>query len=806
MKQFVGIFCAVLMVVALQVRASVPEHLMLMPWPQSVEQQEGFLALGATLTWQLEGSESPRIEKAVQRFSARLARQSTAPVKLQAFRKSRQQPQPLLHIRVASDQADKNFTAPGLDESYTLAVSHAQITISAVTSLGALHALETLSQLVSPTDNQLIIPAVIIRDAPRFIWRGALIDVARHFLPLETLKRQLDAMAAAKLNVFHWHLTDDQGWRLASERFPLLQQKASGGQFYTRDQVREIIAYAWDRGIHVLPEIDMPGHVSALALAYPALMSAPGPYQPEERWGVHKPLLNPASEEVYRFVSELLKETAALFPFEYLHIGGDEVDPEHWYNNPEIVDFMQQHQLADAAALHAYFNQRVEKILAGMDKKMIGWDEILHEDLSRNIVIQSWQGQDALGEAVKRGFKGILSTGFYLDQPQTAGFHYRNEPVPQAMAMDQNIHPDESWQSWQMSLPRKRGAPVEAVFTLIQNPAGDWRGYIDFKGKARRELNQVRFVHNTLRFSLDTWMGPLSAHLQVDRKNPGGFVRVGNAPYVAALQQVAGSDKVGTRPPAGTLPVAVGSEDAARILGGELALWAEMVNESVIDLRLWPRGFVVAERLWSAKEKRDEDHLYHRLQVISDWSAEVVGLQHRRQQEEGIRQWLGIADIQPLLVLSQALEPAHYYHRHHEKSAHGFYSRRDPLNLLADTLPAESLTVYQLQRAVDYWLHHPDDTDAEKVIRSLLESWVANYPAVMATADEQQTLVRELAQQVQMISRLGLYLLDRLAQQKPLSQGEAREAQAILVEAMKMREEVVVAVVFPVESLLDAAR
>src|SRR5690606_2809463 len=216
-----------------------------------------------------------------------------------------------------------------------------------------------------------------------FPWRGALIDASRHFFSIQTLKRQIDAMAAAKLNVFHWHLTDDQGWRMESKTFPLLQQKASGGKYYTQQEIRELVDYAWQRGIHVLPEIDMPGHVSALALAYPELMSAPGPYQAEERWGVHKPTLNPANREVYIFVEKLFTEVAALFPFAYIHIGGDEVDTEHWLNNPAIKTFMQEQQLADQHALQAYFNRRVADILAQHQRKMIGWDEIQHPDLPR---------------------------------------------------------------------------------------------------------------------------------------------------------------------------------------------------------------------------------------------------------------------------------------------------------------------------------------------------------------------------------------------------------------------------------------
>ncbi|BAN96652.1 beta-N-acetylhexosaminidase [Plautia stali symbiont] len=178
----------------------------------------------------------------------------------------------------------------------------------------------------------------------------------------------------------------------------------------------------------MVPEIDLPGHASALAVAMSELMSAPGPYAMERGWGVFKPLLDPSNEAVFRFIDTLIGEVAAIFPDPYIHIGGDEVDPSQWNASPKIQQFMRDYGLQDAHALQAWFNQRVEKILAAHQRRMLGWDEVYHPDLPKSIVIQSWQGQDALSEVVKQGYRGILSTGFYLDQPQSAAYHYRNEP------------------------------------------------------------------------------------------------------------------------------------------------------------------------------------------------------------------------------------------------------------------------------------------------------------------------------------------------------------------------------------------
>ena len=193
-------------------------------------------------------------------------------------------------------------------------------------------------------------------------WRGLLLDSARHFIPLPDIKRQIDGMAAAKLNVLHWHLTDDQGWRFTSKRYPKLTQLASDGLFYTPEQMREIVRYAAERGIRVVPEIDMPGHASAIAVAYPELMSAPGPYAMERHWGVLKPVLDPTKEATYTFADAMVSELAAIFPDPYLHIGGDEVDDSQWKANAAIQRFMRDNKLADSHALQAYFNRKLETI------------------------------------------------------------------------------------------------------------------------------------------------------------------------------------------------------------------------------------------------------------------------------------------------------------------------------------------------------------------------------------------------------------------------------------------------------------
>jgi hexosaminidase len=273
------------------------------------------------------------------------------------------------------------------------------------------------------------VPALHIEDRPRFPWRGLMLDVSRHWMPMSVVLRNLDAMAAVKLNVFHWHLSDDQGFRVESKVFPKLQQLGSDGNFYTQAEVRSVIAYARNLGIRVVPEFDIPGHTTCWFVGYPELASAPGPFQIERKWGIFEPTLDVSREEVYTFLDGLLGEMASLFPDPYFHIGGDEVLDREWRENPAIQAFSVKNGIKNSLELHAYFNRRVQQLLTRHGKKMIGWDEVLAPGLTNDVVIQSWRGQKSLRDAAQKGYRGILSFGYYLDHVNTAAFHYQVDPL-----------------------------------------------------------------------------------------------------------------------------------------------------------------------------------------------------------------------------------------------------------------------------------------------------------------------------------------------------------------------------------------
>jgi hexosaminidase len=321
------------------------------------------------------------------------------------------------------------------DESYTLDVEAGQAVLHAQTDAGTMHGLETFLQLPLRDKDGWSLPIVAIRDRPRFPWRGLMIDVARRWQPVDVIERNLDAMAVVKLNVLHLHLTDDQGFRIESLTHPELQGRGSDGKFFTQAQMRALIAYAADRGIRIVPEFDIPGHATSWVVSHPELASQPGPYGIERQWGVFNPVLDPTNEATYALLGDFLGEMCALFPDTFMHIGGDENNGVQWNANARIQAFIREHGLKDNEGLHAYFNTRIAAILAKNGKRVVGWDEILHPDLPRECVIDSWRGPDALGDAARLGFDGILSNGYYIDLNYPASDHYLSDPLPAASSL-----------------------------------------------------------------------------------------------------------------------------------------------------------------------------------------------------------------------------------------------------------------------------------------------------------------------------------------------------------------------------------
>ncbi len=359
-------------------------------------------------------------------------------------------------------------------EGYALTVGADGIEIGARQPAGLFFGLQTLRQLIAASPKS--IPAVRIEDAPRFAYRGMHLDVSRHFFPIEFVKKFIDTMSAFKLNAFHWHLTDDQGWRLEIRKYPKLTEVGAWrketivgharrgpkgydgtphGGFYTQDEAREVVRYARERSITVIPEIEMPGHAVAALAAYPQLACTPGPFDVRTTWGISEDIFCP-SEETFAFLQNVLTEVMDVFPSEYIHIGGDEAPKARWKESLVAQEVIKREGLRDADELQSWFVRRVESFLNAHGRRLIGWDEILEGGLAPNATVMSWRGIKGGIAAAKQGHDVVMcpNDDLYFDhyqadpekEPLALGGMtpledtYRYEPVPDELTQDEAAH------------------------------------------------------------------------------------------------------------------------------------------------------------------------------------------------------------------------------------------------------------------------------------------------------------------------------------------------------------------------------
>ena len=349
----------------------------------------------------------------------------------------------------------KKVVAEPNEEAYTIEVTAKGVAISGQTAAAVFRGIQTLRKSLPIVEEtaQVVLPAVKIADEPRFGYRGMHLDCSRHFFPIEFVKRYIDLIALHGMNKFHWHITDDQGWRFESKKYPKLTSiggwrsgtvvgRNSGiddgirhGGFYTQDECREIVRYAADRHITIIPEIDMPGHMVAALAAYPEFGCTGGPYEVEHTWGVFADVLCPGKEQTFKFVEDVLSEVIDVFPSEYIHIGGDECPRDRWKKCPLCQQRIKDEGIKGEGKqtaedhLQGYFTKRVEKFLHAKGKRLIGWDELLGCDVDVTSTIMSWRGAEPGAKAAKLGHDVIMTPNspMYFDHYQTDKTN--NEPL-----------------------------------------------------------------------------------------------------------------------------------------------------------------------------------------------------------------------------------------------------------------------------------------------------------------------------------------------------------------------------------------
>jgi hexosaminidase len=414
--------------------------LAIIPWPQKVTLHAGAFKLTPDI-----GIYVDYASRETGKFLTERLRQSTG-YPLKAHTKFVSSTAMKDGILLTTKDANTNLGAEG----YELTIAPDSIVIRAPTQAGLFYGAQTLFQLLPPeifsanlvTNVDWQMPCVQIEDWPRFKWRGLMLDVSRHFYNKSEVETILDAMALHKLNMFHWHLTDDQGWRIEIKKYPKLTQigawragvgfgldpkstTAYGpderyGGFYTQDDIREVVKYAAARHIAIVPEIEMPGHATAALAAYPQFSCTGGPFTPPLVGGVFNGIYDPAKEETFQFLDDVLTEVFQLFPGRYVHIGGDEVPKDTWKNNPECQALMKREGLKNEDELQSWFIRRMQKFVSAHGRTMIGWSEILQGGLAQNAAVMDWIGGGA--EAASAGHDVVMSpTAYcYLDFYQSS--------------------------------------------------------------------------------------------------------------------------------------------------------------------------------------------------------------------------------------------------------------------------------------------------------------------------------------------------------------------------------------------------
>jgi hexosaminidase len=613
--------------------------------------------------------------------------------------------------------------------------------------------------------------------------------------------RNLDAMAAVKLNVLHLHLSDDQGFRVESKVFPRLHRVASDGHYFTQRDIREIVAYAADRGIRVLPEFDMPGHTTSLLVAYPELGSAPGPYTLTRGGGINDATIDPTRETTYRFLDRFYGEMASLFPDAYVHIGGDEVSSKtHWNGNAQIQQFMRDHGLKDNHALQGYFNQRLVELLARHGRKVVGWDEVLREDLNRQVVIQSWRGQESLFQAAQMGFDAILSTGYYLDHKLPASDHYRVDPAQLRNAV--TITPDPTrWKSWDLAL---RAGQTEIVMRLtMYGPPEQLRGVMDFNGSFQ-SIDTAAMHGDTLAFTMATQYGQAAMSGVVRGDSLSGKMGLAGMALPFNGKRSAGSDMPGTVPPAVKRIPPLTADAEKHVLGGEACMWSEVVSAETVDSRIWPRAAAIAEKLWSPAVLTDDvNDMYRRLDILSPLLTSR-GVTHETGYAAALRALVPQGDLAPLRTLVDVLEEVKYYQR---LSAEMQKPLQPSLVSLADAARPESRPARVFSTLVDGYLADPNRQKNASELRAQLVAWrdnQARLTPLLANAKQADDL-RALSEQLSTSAAAGLAALDALSGKQKLSAEDAARYQAVLVAASASRAGVTNPAIAAIRRLIDKA-
>ncbi len=573
-------------------------------------------------------------------------------------------------------------------EGYSLNSSSNEVVILGVDAAGVFRGIQTLLQVIhKETAGVYSIPGMVVLDYPRFSYRGMHLDVARHFFPVSFIKKYIDYLATYKYNTFHWHLTEDQGWRIEIKKYPALTMygawrkgtiigrypgtgntNTEHGGFYTQEEIKDVVAYAAERHITIIPEIEMPGHSSAALASYPKLGCTGGPYKVQETWGVFEEVFCAGNDETFTFLQDVLDEVIQLFPSKLVHIGGDECPKESWKKCAKCQARIKNEGLKDEHELQSYFIRRIEKYLNARGRNIIGWDEILEGGLAPNAAVMSWRGEEGGIEAAKQKHNVVMTPGShcYFDHTQsrmedsvTIGGYttvdkvYSYDPVPKELGAEFAPYilgaQGNVWTEY-MNNPRKVEYMIFprmlALSEVLWTPKDkkDWPNFENRMVQHFDWLNKAGINYSKAWYDLQvqvkpgTKPGTINVHL-ASRKKDGLIKHQFQTRVEEALQgprtntellllnekgettQTIGGyttvDKVYSYDP---VPKELGAEFAPYILGAQGNVWTEyMNNPRKVEYMIFPRMLALSEVLWTPKDKKDWPNFENRMVQHFDW-------------------------------------------------------------------------------------------------------------------------------------------------------------------------------------------
>jgi len=642
------------------------------------------------------------------------------------------------------------------DESYDLVINSKGILIEASHYTGVIHGLQSLSQILHNLDSSL--PIMTIRDEPRYPWRGLMIDVARHWISKETILTNLDAMEASKLNVLHLHLSDDQAFRVESKTFKNLHLKGSNGQYYSHEDIGEIIEAATLRGIRVIPEFDMPGHVTSLLTAYPELATIAQDYDLMQTYGIHPNVLDPTSAVTYAFINDLIGEMSTLFPDQYIHIGGDEVILTQWEESEKVKTFMRNNDLSDPQQLLSYFFLKVEQIIKGHGKKMITWNEGIRSQMDPEVTIgQAWQNHAALFGIVRSGFKGILSSGWYLNHNLSSADLYMVDPISDPSYVEIVPDPDQ-WEAWELTIDM-RGQPTTGALYVFG------KGYM--RTGAMRMINRtivvpsIKTTGDIMEFKINAGLGLMN--VQLDTKQKGKLTgTMSMAPFNLSVEgeQVGGHDMdEGIALPSFENQKPLVGGELKNVLGGEACMWTDWTNDQNLISKVWPRAGAVAEKLWSPSATTEElGGFASRLETFGDYLI-TTGINYESNIDALVSLTSDGPDRGHMYTFIHTLEEVKYYDRFSASLDHNINA---PLDQLADIVLPESMASVRFGTLVDRLQDQGVSPSLSDELRGYLDTWIPLYRQVEPAFARHPKIknVEVLALALSDLSKIAAHVMD----------------------------------------------